>query len=170
MKPWFPSKEEREAISQAIESARKIQTFLWGEARGEMGLVGWIASLRKRIDKLEQINRDNPHAAVEIRKRLLQNAALSIALIGIIDRDGVPWDVKPNKEKISERYKKESCDQSEEPVDGNIYCVQCGKRLEIGDWSWCYECGAPICKEHTHSTLGDDGEWKDSCIDCLHYG
>lgn len=169
MKPWFPSKEEREAISQAIESARKIQTFLWGESRRESGLSNWIAMFRKRVDKLEQINRDNPHASVEIRKRLLQNAALSIALIGIIDRDGVPWDAKPNEEKIPEQ-KKESCDQNKDSIGENPHCKECGKQLEIGDWCWCHECGAPICKDHTYSTLGDDDEWKDSCLDCLHYG
>ena len=42
--------------------------------------------------KLEEVQRDNPHAAVELRKRLLQTAALAIALMGLIDKHGVPWD------------------------------------------------------------------------------
>ena len=51
---------------------------------------------RKRLAKLEAVQRENPHAAVEIKKRLLQTAALSVALIGIIDRDGVPWEAAPD--------------------------------------------------------------------------
>lgn len=93
MKPWTPSEEERAALIAVIGAARQVQTFLWGEANGSWGLEEWIRMFRKRVAKLEDIKRDNPHAAVELKKRLLQTAALSIALIGIIDRDGVPWDV-----------------------------------------------------------------------------
>jgi hypothetical protein len=90
MKLWEPSTEERAALTAAIESARQVQTFLWGEANGAWGLDEWVRMFRKRVVK--EVQRSNPHASVELRKRLLQTAALSIALIGIIDRDGVPWD------------------------------------------------------------------------------
>jgi hypothetical protein len=91
MKPWQPSVEECYALIDAIESARQVQTFLWGEAGGDWGLESWLRMFRKRVAKLEEVKPDNPHANVELKKRLLQTAALSIALIGIIDRDGVPW-------------------------------------------------------------------------------
>ncbi|MFH1984142.1 MAG: hypothetical protein ABIL58_20065 [Pseudomonadota bacterium] len=45
---------------------------------------------RKRAKKLDDINPENPHAIVELRKRLLQNAALSIALLGVLDADEMP--------------------------------------------------------------------------------
>jgi hypothetical protein len=95
MKPWSPSPEETKAVCEAIEAARQVQTFLWGEANGEWGLEEWLRMFRKRVAKLEEVSRDNPHAAVELKKRLLQTAALSVALMGIIDRDGVPWDAAP---------------------------------------------------------------------------
>jgi hypothetical protein len=95
-KSWEPTEDEIRAISEAITAARKIQTFLWGEANGNWGLEEWLRMFRKRVAKLEEIKTDNPHASVELKKRLLQVAALSVALIGIIDRDGVPWQAAPN--------------------------------------------------------------------------
>ena len=96
MKLWKPSKEENDALATAIESARQVQTFLWEEANGNWGLEEWLRMFRKRVAKLEEIKRDNPHANVELKKRLLQTAALSIALIGIIDQNGIPWNPTPN--------------------------------------------------------------------------
>ena len=95
MKPWEPSYEETRAIHEAITAARQVQTFLWGEANGAWGLEEWLRMFRKRVAKLEEVRRDNPHAGVELRKQLLQTAALSVALIGVIDRDGVPWEASP---------------------------------------------------------------------------
>jgi len=92
MKPWEPTYEETKAITEAIVAARQVQTFLWGEANGEWGLEKWLRMFRKRVAKLDEVKRENPHASVELRKRLLQTAALSVALIGIIDRDGVSWE------------------------------------------------------------------------------
>jgi hypothetical protein len=96
MKPWEPSEEETKALGEAIASARQVQTFLWGEANGSWGLDEWLRMFRKRVAKLDEVRKENPHASVELRKRLLQTAALSVALIGIIDRDGVPWESAPD--------------------------------------------------------------------------
>jgi hypothetical protein len=96
MKPWRPSLQEIVALKEAIRAARQVQTFLWGEANGKWGLEEWLKMFRKRVAKVEAIRRENPHADVELKKRLLQTAALSIALIGIIDRDGIPWDASPS--------------------------------------------------------------------------
>ena len=47
---------------------------------------------RKRIQKIDDIDVNNPHAIIEMRKRLVQNAALSIALLKILDTKGIPLD------------------------------------------------------------------------------
>jgi len=78
------TKEEKH-LKEAIIAARKIQTFLWGEANGSWGLEEWRRMFIKRVVKIEMIDNNNPHAMVELKKRLLQNAALSIALLGILD-------------------------------------------------------------------------------------
>ena len=44
---------------------------------------------RKRIQKIDDIDVNNPHAIIEMRKRLMQNAALSVALMKILDTDGI---------------------------------------------------------------------------------
>jgi len=76
---------EEKKIHDAIVAARKIQTFLWGEANGSWGLEEWRRMFIKRVCKIEVIEPNNPHAMVELKKRLLQNAALSIALLAILD-------------------------------------------------------------------------------------
>jgi hypothetical protein len=72
------------AISLLRASSNDRRRFNWG-------LEEWLRMFRKRVAKLEEVKQDNPHAAVELKKRLLQTAVLAIALMGIIDRDGVPW-------------------------------------------------------------------------------
>jgi hypothetical protein len=79
---------EEVIIKDALIAARKVQTFLWGEANGQWGLEEWRRMFRKRVAKMEEITEDRPHAHVELKKRLLQTAALSIALIRIIDEEG----------------------------------------------------------------------------------
>jgi len=76
---------EEKKIHDAIVAARQIQTFLWGEANGSWGLEEWRRMFIKRVRKIEVIEENNPHAMVELKKRLLQNAALSIALLAILD-------------------------------------------------------------------------------------
>lgn len=83
---------EEKLIAEAIEAARTVQEFLWGERNAEWGIEEWRRMFRKRIAKIDGIDPENPHAAVEMRKRLLQNAALSIALMAIIDEKGVPGE------------------------------------------------------------------------------
>ena len=46
----------------------------------------------KRVVKIENIDPLNPHAIIELKKRLLQNSALSIALINIL-YFGEPIDI-----------------------------------------------------------------------------
>jgi hypothetical protein len=85
------SREER-FLAESIMAARKVQTMLWGEANGAWGLEEWRRMFLKRNHKIELIDPANPHAVIELKKRLLQNAALSIALIGILHH-GRPIDI-----------------------------------------------------------------------------
>jgi ABC-type transport system substrate-binding protein len=87
--------EEEQALAEAIQSARVVQEFLWGKPNDSWGLEEWKRMFRKRVVKLEEVQRDNPHAEVELKKRLLQLAALSIALLGVIEHCGVPWEAAP---------------------------------------------------------------------------
>ena len=67
-----------------------MQEFLWGEYNGQWNIEEWRRMFRKRIQKIDDIDTNNPHAKIEMRKRLVQNAALSIALLRIIDEEGIP--------------------------------------------------------------------------------
>lgn len=78
--------EEEKALREIIFAARSVQTFLWGEADGSWGLEEWRKMFLKRNQKLDAIDSSNPHAIIEFRKRILQNAALSVALLVIIDK------------------------------------------------------------------------------------
>lgn len=92
----------------SILAARKVQNFLWGEDNSAWGIEEWRRMFRKRMAKLEDISEDNPHALVEFRKRLLQNAALSIALLAILDRlKKVPWEDKSGRPSNLPQYAKE---------------------------------------------------------------
>ena len=86
-----PLSEEEKALVEVILAARKIQTFLWGKANGEYGFEEWKRMFRKRVAKLDEVSLENPHAATEVKKRLLQTAALAVALIAVIEkRGGIP--------------------------------------------------------------------------------
>jgi hypothetical protein len=71
-------------------SARKVQEFLWGEYNKKWTLEGWKRMFRKRLAKIDDIETDNPHALIELRKRVLQNTALGIALLSILDSQKIP--------------------------------------------------------------------------------
>lgn len=45
---------------------------------------------RKRIKKIDDIDVNNSHAIIEMRKRIMQNADLSVALMKILDTKGIP--------------------------------------------------------------------------------
>ena len=103
--------EEEKYLFEAIMSARKIQQFLWGFVNSEWGLEEWRRMFRKRLKKIDDINPDNPHWKVEIKKRLLQNTALGIALLALIDNSNISEGVHPtvptNLENYKERYQGE---------------------------------------------------------------
>jgi hypothetical protein len=81
-------KEETE-IFKAIIAAREVQTFLWGEQNQKWGLEEWRRMFKKRLAKIDDIDINKPYAIIELRKRLLQNAALSIALLNILNHSEI---------------------------------------------------------------------------------
>jgi hypothetical protein len=72
-------------IIEAIQAARTVQEFLWGEHNPHWGLEEWRRMFRKRLAKIEDIDPTNPYWKIELKKRLLQTAALSIALLALLD-------------------------------------------------------------------------------------
>lgn len=86
---------EEKQILEVIKAARITEEYLWGEYNGQWDIEEWRRMFRKRIVKIDDIDVNNPHALIEMRKRLLQNAALSVALMKILDTKGIPTN-KPN--------------------------------------------------------------------------
>ena len=89
--------QSEEIISKALIAARDVQDFLWGEHNKEWDLEEWKRMFRKRIQKIDDIDPANPHAFIELKKRLLQNAALSIALLQKLEKQ--PINLQSNLEK-----------------------------------------------------------------------
>lgn len=77
--------EDDKIIHTAIIDARKVQDFLWNEDSLEIeNPVNdpiWIEIFQKRVDKVKQIDWTTRNAVVELRKRVLQQAALSIMML-----------------------------------------------------------------------------------------
>lgn len=84
--------DEEEQIRQVIIASRKLEEYLWGEYNDQWNIEEWRRMFRKRIQKIDDIDINNPHAIIEMRKRLMQNAALSVALMKILDTKGIPKD------------------------------------------------------------------------------
>jgi hypothetical protein len=89
--------DEEIILIETVKAARTVQQFLWGKYNDKWGIEEWLRMFRKRCAKLEEIKKENPHATIELKKRLLQTAALCVALIGIVNKEGIPWK---QKEKI----------------------------------------------------------------------
>jgi hypothetical protein len=84
----YDASEER-IIGMAITHARRVQDFLWGEHNESWPLEEWRRMLRKHVAKVDAIDAARPHASVELRKRLLQTAAVCVNLIGKLLRGEV---------------------------------------------------------------------------------
>ncbi len=96
---------EEAVMLRTLKAAREVQTYLWGEADGSFGLEEWRRVFRKRVAKIDDIDVTKPHAVVELRKRLLQNAALSIALLTMIEAGKVPPDQNAGPSALPEYAK-----------------------------------------------------------------
>ncbi len=127
--------EEEEILRGVIISARQVQTMLWGGANCSWGLEEWRRMFRKRIAKIDAIAEDNPHAHVELKKRLLQTAALAIALINIIDEAGcIPKRVadalESNLPEYADPLASSDLDNWGMPLDPTKPCPICEMSVE----------------------------------------
>jgi hypothetical protein len=83
------STEELQLVAQAIIEARHIQDFLWDGCRADpktFDADGWRALFQKRVDSISTVDLSRPGGLVLLRKRLLQQAALSIHALTIVNR------------------------------------------------------------------------------------
>ena len=81
---------EEKIIQQAIIAGRKVQEFLWQELShthdNSFDQNLWASVFQKRVDKIKQLNLSTINHKVELRKRILQQAALSIAALKLLNR------------------------------------------------------------------------------------
>lgn len=80
--------KEEELIYKALIEARSIQDYLWGKLNSvflTMDVAHFTKLFQKRVDKISSLNVEHPHAKVELKKRLLQQAALSILALRVLD-------------------------------------------------------------------------------------
>lgn len=81
---------EDNIIHEAIKDARRVQEYIWQELSLTNDLDfdarTWQYVFQKRVDKIAQIRKTDPLYKAELRKRVLQQAALSICALKIIDK------------------------------------------------------------------------------------
>ena len=85
--------QEEKRIAEAILKARSIQEYIWADLSYSnkpytYNSESWINAFQKRVDKIELIDFSKPSYKVELRKRILQQAALSIAALVLLDTKG----------------------------------------------------------------------------------
>lgn len=84
----FKPTEEEKLITEAILQAREIQEYIWADLSMSLKPFDkrvWVSIFKKRVDKIEGINPFNGNARVELRKRILQQGALSILALRLLD-------------------------------------------------------------------------------------
>ncbi|MBT6217839.1 MAG: hypothetical protein HOI42_13880 [Candidatus Marinimicrobia bacterium] len=84
-------KTEDQTIVEILKAARLIQEFLWGDMNDACGLEEFKRMFRKRLAKIDQIDVSNPHWRTELKKRVLQTAAISVNLITKLDNGKVTF-------------------------------------------------------------------------------
>ncbi len=81
-----------DTIDIAIKQAREIQEFIWGEqsvGREEFDKEVWRGLFQKRVDAITNLDLTKKGAIVILRKRLLQQAALSIKALEVLHKRGL---------------------------------------------------------------------------------
>lgn len=81
-------------LFESVKSARKVQDFLWGEYNSQWDIEEWKRMFTKRMSKITDIDDKNPHAKIELKKRILQNTALGICMLEKLDNDKIVKDCK----------------------------------------------------------------------------
>lgn len=84
--------DEDRNIAEVIRAARVIQDFLWKEMSDDIGIEEFKRMFRKRVAKIDEIQMSNPHWRVEMRKRLLQTAAIAINMMTKLDNNTLTHD------------------------------------------------------------------------------
>lgn len=84
--------DEEKTILTVIKSAREIQEFLWKDMNDGAGLEEFKRMFRKRLSKIEEIDMNNPHWKIELKKRLLQIAAISVNLMTKLDNNEMNYE------------------------------------------------------------------------------
>ena len=84
--------KEEKLIAEAIINARNVQEYIWQELSYTnkpyfYNMSLWSHAFQKRVDKIAKINIEQINYKIELRKRLLQQAALSIAALQILDNE-----------------------------------------------------------------------------------
>jgi hypothetical protein len=106
--------EQEKIIAEAIIAAREVQNWIWGEdgfdknplEPGSVEMFEWVKCFEKRIKKICEIDWTSEHAYVELRKRVLQQAALSVYLMQLLDKP-TEWPKVEKKEEwwpLDSRY------------------------------------------------------------------
>lgn len=78
-------------LLDAMRQANELQGFLWGDETWDMfpfDARDWAAAFQKRVDCIKAIDRTRPAWKVELRKRLLQQASLSLKAILALKNEG----------------------------------------------------------------------------------
>lgn len=83
--------KDEKLIAEGILYARKVQEFLWKELSqlqsSHFNITAFVNMFQKRVDKIALINPSHGSAKIELRKRILQQAALSILALRILDKE-----------------------------------------------------------------------------------
>ena len=77
-------KEYEQLVVEAMIGAKEMQDFLWdrhSSLHKPFDLEIWVPIFQKRVDRISEIDPRYEHYTVELRKRLLQQAALSLQAI-----------------------------------------------------------------------------------------
>jgi hypothetical protein len=85
----FGFSREEIYLFKSVKADRHIQDFLWGEYNIKWDLDEWKRMFSKRMIKITDIDNTNPHAKIELKKRILQNTALGICMLEKIDSDNI---------------------------------------------------------------------------------
>lgn len=84
--------KEEKIIAEVIIEARKVQDFIWDRHHLRDHTFGshknvWVEIFQKRVDKISDINPFNPSSKIELRKRILQQATLSILALRVLGEE-----------------------------------------------------------------------------------
>lgn len=87
--PQLDSAEDFALIADAIHVARQVQEFIWADCYPSLrpyDAEGWRRLFQKRVDCIAEVDLTRHGGLASLRKRLLQQAALSIKALALVNR------------------------------------------------------------------------------------